>query len=277
MQKLTTNKLIRYILLIIISLLAIFPLIWMVLNALKTGQEISENHIFPVIPQWQNFVETFDLAPFGKYMWNSFFTASIIVLLQIILSSMLAYALVFLEFRLRNVLFFIVLATYMLPSATTYVPSYIILGKLDLLDTFVGLILSCTVNVSMIFLLRQNFKRVPKEFIEAARVSGANEWQIYYKVVLPYCKSALFTTGILSFIANYNSYLWPTLILNSEEKMLISMGVNRFYTMQGSFASKWPLIMAATAISIIPMIIIYVVFQKYLLSGINKSNEGLKG
>lgn len=277
MKKLTTNKLIRYVLLIIISLIAIFPLIWMVLNALKTGQEISDNNIFPVVPQWQNFIETFDLAPFGKYMWNSFFTASIIVLLQIILSSMLAYALVFLEFRVRNILFFIVLATYMLPSATTYVPSYIILGKLDLLDTFLGLILSCTVNVAMIFLLRQNFKRVPKEFIEASRVSGANDWQIYHKVVLPYCKSALFTTGILSFIANYNSYLWPTLILNSEEKMLISMGVNRFYTMQGSFASKWPLIMAATAISIVPMIIIYVVFQKYLLSGINKSNEGLKG
>ena len=277
MKKLTTNKLIRYVLLIIISLVAIFPLIWMVLNALKTGQEISDNSIFPVVPQWQNFIETFDLAPFGKYMWNSFFTASIIVILQIILSSMLAYALVFLEFRVRNILFFIVLATYMLPSATTYVPSYIILGKLDLLDTFLGLILSCTVNVAMIFLLRQNFKRVPKEFIEASRVSGANDWQIYHKVVLPYCKSALFTTGILSFIANYNSYLWPTLILNSEEKMLISMGVNRFYTMQGSFASKWPLIMAATAISIVPMIIIYVVFQKYLLSGINKSNEGLKG
>lgn len=276
-MKLSKQKILRYFLLVVISMIAVFPLIWMIMNALKTGAEISDNNLFPVDPQWSNFIDTFHLAPFAKYMWNSFFTATIIVGIQMLISSMMAYALVFLDFKMRDSLFFIVLSTYMLPSATTYVPSYVILGKLDLLDTFLGLIISCTVNVAMIFLLRQNFKRVPKEFIEASRVAGANDWQIYSKVILPYCKSALFTTGILSFIANYNSYLWPTLILNSEDKMLISMGVNRFYTMQGAFASKWPLIMAATAISIVPMIVIYIVFQKYLLSGINKSNEGLKG
>lgn len=267
----------RYLLLLISAFLAIFPLLWMILNSLKTGQEISLNRLFPLVPQWRNFVDAFGLAPFGQYMWNSFYTASIIVVLQMLLSSMLAYALVFLDFKGRELLFMMVLSTYMLPSATTYVPSYVLLSRMNLLNTHLGLIISCTVNVSMIFLLRQNFKRVPKEFIEAGRVSGANEWQIYSKIVLPYSKSALFTTGILSFIANYNSYLWPTLVLNDQDKYLISMGVNRFYTMQGSFASKWPLIMAATAISIVPMLMIYIVFQRYLLSGINKSNDGLKG
>lgn len=267
----------RYLLLIIAALFAIFPLLWMFLNSLKTGQEISLNSLFPQSPQWSNFPEAFEMAPFGLYMWNSFYTALIIVILQMLLSSMLAYALVFLDFKGRNSLFMLILSTYMLPSATTYVPSYVMLSQMNLLNSHIGLIISCTVNVSMIFLLRQNFKRIPKEFIEAGRVSGANEWQIYSKIVLPYSKSALFTTGILSFIANYNSYLWPTLLLNDQDKFLISMGVNRFYTMEGSFASKWPLIMAATTISILPMLIIYIVFQRYLLSGINKSNEGLKG
>lgn len=272
-----TQHLFRYIFVIIASIIAVFPMIWMIINSLKTGQEITSDAFFPAVPQWSNFIETFGLAPFGQYMWNSFFTASLIVLIQIILSSMLAYALVFMNFKGRNLLFFLVLSTYMLPSAATYVPSYVILGKMNLLNTFTGLIISCAVNVSMIFLLRQNFMRVPKEFIEAGRVSGANEWQIYSKIVMPFSKPALFTTGILSFIANYNSYLWPTLILNDKEKLLISVGINRFYNTQGSFASKWPLIMSATALSILPMLVIYVIFQKYLLSGISKSNEGLKG
>lgn len=273
----TGQKILRYGLVIVLSLLMVFPLVWMFLSALKTPSEImsSDFIFFPQEPQWANFLQAFELAPFQIYIWNSFITSFIIVVLQLLLSSMYAYALTQLEFKARNLMFILILVTYMLPSATTYVPSYVILARTGLINSFTGLILSNTASVSTIFLLRQNFMQIPKELIEAGRVIGASEWTIYSKIVVPYSKSSMFTAGLISFVANYNSYLWPTLILNSQDKQLITVGLNRFFSSQGTFASQWPLIMAASAISVIPLLIIFVVFQRYLITGI--SGGGVKG
>ena len=267
----------RYLSITILSLAMIFPLFWMFMSALKTPSEImSKDFIFfPAVPQWSNFIEAFELAPFHVYIWNSLFTSLIIVVLQLLLSSMYAYALTQLEFKGKGFMFMLVLVTYMLPAAATYVPSYVILARTGLLNSFAGLILSSAASVSTIFLLRQNFKQIPKELIEAGRVIGASEWSIYTKIVLPYSKSAIFTAGLISFVGNYNSYLWPTLVLSDKNKQLITVGLNSFFSSQGTFASQWPLIMAASAISVVPLLIIFAVFQRYLISGI--SGGGVKG
>lgn len=267
----------RYLSITILSLAMIFPLFWMFMSALKTPSEImSKDFIFfPAVPQWSNFIEAFELAPFHVYIWNSLFTSLIIVVLQLLLSSMYAYALTQLEFKGKGFMFMLVLVTYMLPAAATYVPSYVILARTGLLNSFAGLILSSAASVSTIFLLRQNFKQIPKELIEAGRVIGASEWSIYTKIVLPYSKSAIFTAGLISFVGNYNSYLWPTLVLSDKNKQLITVGLNSFFSSQGTFASQWPLIMAASAISVVPLLIIFAVFQRYLITGI--SGGGVKG
>ena len=267
----------RYLSITILSLAMIFPLFWMFMSALKTPSEImSKDFIFfPAVPQWSNFIEAFELAPFHVYIWNSLFTSLIILVLQLLLSSMYAYALTQLEFKGKGFMFMLVLVTYMLPAAATYVPSYVILARTGLLNSFAGLILSSAASVSTIFLLRQNFKQIPKELIEAGRVIGASEWSIYTKIVLPYSKSAIFTAGLISFVGNYNSYLWPTLVLSDKNKQLITVGLNSFFSSQGTFASQWPLIMAASAISVVPLLIIFAVFQRYLITGI--SGGGVKG
>lgn len=266
-----------YLVLIIISFISIFPFVYMILSALKAPDEIVGQglNLFPAVPQWENFLKVFDLAPFHLYIFNSFMTALAIVVLQTLASSMLAYALTQLKFKGKGLLFVVIMISYMIPSATTYVASYVFLSRAQLINTLTGYVLSNTANVFMIFLLRQSFTQVSGELIEAARISGASEWQIYRKIMLPLNKDVIFTTAILSFIGSYNAYMWPNLVLTSQENLLISIGLQRFFNSQGSFAQNWPLIMAGSTISILPLLIIFIVFQRYLKVGI--SGQGVKG
>lgn len=272
------EKLILFLILLAIGLFMVFPMVWMMLSSLKTTEEILGGSLtlLPSDPQWSNFPKALEMAPFLRFVWNSFFTASVIVIVQLFLSSLLAYALTQMEFKGRNTLFMIVLSTYMLPAAATYVPSYVIISRLGLMDSLAGIIVSNLANVFTIFLLRQNFLKVPKELIEAARADGASEWTILWKIVAPMSKNALINASILSFVLNFNNYLWPSLITNSEENYLISVGLNRFFNTQGAFEQTFPLIMAATVISVLPLLIIYFVLQKYFISAVS-SSSGLKG
>ena len=212
------EKIVLFTILLLIGIFMVYPMIWMMLSSLKTTQEIlgSSPTFLPTDPQWANFPKALEMAPFLRYLWNSFYTASVIVIVQLFLSCLLAYALTQMEFKGRNTLFMIVLSTYMLPAAATYVPSYVIISRMGLMDSLTGIIVSNLANVFTIFLLRQNFLKVPKELIEAARADGASEWRILWQIVAPMSKNALINASILSFIANFNNYLWPSLITNSE-------------------------------------------------------------
>lgn len=255
----------------------VFPLIWMLLSSLKTTEEIFAVPLkwLPKSLQWENFSGALELAPFGIYILNSTVTALFIVAFQIILSSMLAYALTQLEFRGKKLLFNSILITYMLPAAATYVPSYVIVAKLGLLDSLTGIVISNIASVFCIFMIRQSFMQIPKEMIEAARTDGANDFQILFKVMMPMSKSSIFTVGLISFVQMYNNYLWPSLIVKSQEKYLITVGLNQFFTSQGTFASQWPKIMAANVLAVTPLLLLFVLLQKWFIKGI--SDNGIKG
>ncbi|RDW15435.1 carbohydrate ABC transporter permease [Oceanobacillus chungangensis] len=272
-----SRKMIHYALLTIFSIVMVFPLVWMFLSALKTPEEIFAVPLdwLPSNPQWGNFAGALELAPFGLYIFNSTFTAIVIVFFQIILSSMIAYALTQMTFKGKKLLFNSILITYMLPAAATYVPSYVIVAKLGLLDTLAGIIISNIASVFTIFLMRQAFMQVPKEMIEAARSEGANDFAVLRKVMMPMCKSSIFTVGLISFVQMYNNYLWPSLIVNSQENYLITVGLNRFFTTSGTFADQWPLIMAASVLAVLPLLILFVLLQKWFIKGI--SDSGVKG
>jgi len=275
--RVTPSGIIRTVVLVVISLAAVFPLIWMFLSSLKTTQEMFAVplKLFPAHANWQHFVQAFEIAPFGLYMANSIFTALIIVIFQILLSCMLAYGLTQITFKGRGLLFHSLLISYMLPSAVTYVPSYVILAKLGLLDSLTGIIISNIGSVFSIFLMRQSFLNVPKEIIEAARVEGASDWAILWKVMVPISKSTIFTLSLITFIQMYNNYLWPSLIVKSQSKYLITVGLRQFFTTQGAFASQWPIIMAVNVITVLPLLILFIIFQKWLIKGIGDS--GVKG
>lgn len=275
--KIGLKKMGKALLLFIFSVFTAFPFFWMVLSALKTKAEIMDvSKFFPAEFQWNNFYEVIFNSPLLKYVWNSLFVSVLTLAIQIVTAAMIAYAIVFMGFKGRKVLFAIIMGTYMLPTAATYIPSYIILSKLSLLNTFTGLILSNCVSIFGIFLLRQAFMQVPVGVIEAARIDGASQWKILWQVVCPMTKSSFITFGLMNFITCYNSYMWPSLITDSNEKMMVSQGLRKFFIEGGAYGTEWPLVMAGSALIVLPLLILFAFTQKWFINGIG-GDTGMKG
>jgi multiple sugar transport system permease protein len=173
--------------------------------------------ILPDIIHLENVIEVVKDSPLMKYIVNSLVVAIVATLIQIVTGAMLAYAFSFIKFKGRNLLFGIVMATYMLPSAATYIPAFVLLAKMNMLNSRTGLIISQCVSIFGIFLLRTAFLQFPKELLEAARMDGASEWKILWKIVAPVTKSSFITFGLMSFISLYNNYMWPSLITKDEK------------------------------------------------------------
>lgn len=243
----------------------VYPMLWMLLSSLKNPQEILAvgRGLFPQHWQWGNFTKALAEAPFISYLWNSTWTSGLIVLAQLFLASLLAYGLTQFRFWGKKALFGLILGTYMLPAAATYIPSYILLGKLGLTNSLWGLVLSNLANVFMVFLLRQSFQSVPKEMVEAARSEGVKEWQILWKIMVPINQNAVINAGLISFVGNFNSYLWPSILLNDQAQFTVSLGLNSFSATQGTFTEVFPILMAGTTLSVIPLIVLYLVLQRY--------------
>ncbi|MDD7305763.1 MAG: carbohydrate ABC transporter permease [Peptoniphilaceae bacterium] len=271
------KRTLRYLVLIILSFMTFFPLLWMITNSFKSTETIMRSplNLLPDFWDLRNFTGALKLAPFDLYIANSAFTAVIIVILQLFLGILFAYGLYRFKFKGSKVLFNLVLLTYMLPAAATYVPSYVILSKLDLIDTLMGIIVSNAIAVFTIYMLYTSFIQIPKDLIEAAEVDGATNWQILWRVIVPFCKSSILTNALIQFVTMYNNYMWPSLITNSKSKYLISVGLNKFFTSQGNFGENLPLLMAGNTISVLPLLIIFIVLQKYFIKGI--SDNGVKG
>ena len=264
-------------LLLIFSVFTAFPFFWMIVSALKTKAEIMDvSKFFPAEFQWNNFYEVIFHSPLLKYVWNSLFVSVITLAIQIVTAAMIAYAIVFMKFKGRKILFAIIMGTYMLPTAATYIPSYIILSKLGLLNTYTGLILSNCVSIFGIFLLRQAFMQVPLGVIEAARIDGASQWKILWQIVCPMTKSSFITFGLMNFISCYNSYMWPSLITDSNEKMLVSQGLRKFFIEGGAYGTEWPLVMAGSTLIVLPLLILFAFTQKWFINGIG-GDTGMKG
>lgn len=275
--KLHIENLGRISILAIFSIFTAFPFFWMLISALKTKAEIMDTSRFlPEVFQWGNFYEATFNSPLLQYVANSLFVAVVTLVIQIITAAMIAYAIVFMEFKGRNTLFTLIMGTYMLPAAATYIPSFTILSSWGLLDTFTGLIISNCVSIFGIFLLRQAFMQVPLGLVEAARIDGANHWQILWKILYPVTKSSFITFGLMNFIAIYNSYMWPSLITNSVEKSLVSQGLRRFFIEGGAYGTEWPLVMAGSTLIVLPLLILFAFTQKWFINGIG-GDTGMKG
>lgn len=267
----------KILLLGIASIFTVFPFVWMILSALKTKAEVMDvSVLFPAEPQWNNFVSVIFDSPLLHYVWNSLFVSAGTLAIQIVSGAMIAYAIVFMRFRGRGALFAIIMGTYMLPTAATYIPSYITLSKMGLLDTYTGLIISNCVSIFGIFLLRQAFMQIPMGLIEAARIDGANHWKILWHIVAPMTKSSFITFGLMSFIGCYNNYMWPSLITDSVEKSLVSQGLRRFFIEGGAYGTEWPLVMAGSSLIVVPLLILFMFTQKWFINGIG-GETGMKG
>lgn len=254
----------------------IFPFLWMAVSSFKTKEEVMSLHSFwPAVPRYENYMTVLGSSPIPRYLANSLFVAVCVVLIQVACCSLFAYAVTFMKIRCREILFRLVLFTYMVPTAVTYIPCYIILSRMGLLDSYGGLILSNGVSVFGIFLLRQAFKAVPAETMEAARVDGAGHFSILIKIVVPMARSSFITFILLSFINTYNSYMWPSLITDTPKLSLVSQGLRRFLYEGGAYGTEWSLVMAAGSVVVVPLLLLFAASWKWIVEGI--TDLGCKG
>ena len=277
MKKFQLKGFFVHLTLISVSLLCIFPFLWLLSTALKGSSENIFQYppqLIPSFPTFENFKSAWTQIPFITYYFNSFIVAFFTVVLNLILSSLAAYPLARMEFRGKKITFFAILATIMIPFQAIMLPVYLIVLKLNLVDTvsnfmgYLGLILPFAVNAFGIFLMRQAFMTIPRELEEAAFVDGCNVFQIWFKILLPMVKPTLATLAIFTFIGSWGEFLWPSIVLTNKAMYTLPVGVN---DLQGMFSANWRIIAAGSLISIIPIIIFFIALQKYFISG---ENEG---
>jgi multiple sugar transport system permease protein len=268
---------VKYFFLCILSFLFLFPFLWMLLSSFKTNNEIWQKpyQLFPSHVSISSFIENLKEIQLSRYLFNSFFVGTVGTLLILLVCAMFAYAVVFLKSKNMDRIFVIVLITYMLPGAVTYVPSYVILAKLHMLDTHSGLIFTYLANVFAVFYFRQSFMKTSVDFVEAAKLDGAGHWSILRHVILPLNISAFCSVGLLTFIQLYNSYMWPSIMLNSQKKFLISQVLRQFFIHDGAYVINWSQVMLASTIAILPVLLILILAQKWLIAAITQDG-GIK-
>lgn len=266
-----------HFILILTSLLSIFPFIWLISTSLKGNAE----NIFAYPPQliptdftFDNYTGVCDKVDFIGYFINSMIVAGGTVILNLLLSSLAGYPLARMEFKGKKIVFFAILATIMIPFQAIMLPVYLITIKLHLMDSvnnfagFIGLIMPFAVSAFGIFLMRQAFLGIPREMEEAAIVDGCNVFQLFFKILLPMVKPSLAVLAIFTFIGSWGEFLWPSIVLTKEAMYTLPVGINN---LQGMFSSNWRFIAAGSIISIIPIIIFFLSLQRYFISG---ENEG---
>jgi len=264
-----------HIFLIFTSIVASFPIVWLISTSLKPDTQIFT---FPptLIPRpirWDNYSRMISYLPFFRFMWNTVYITVLGLIGNVISSSMAAYAFARLEWKFRDTLFAILLGTIMLPPQVTMIPVYIIFSKIGWVNTLRPLWVPAFFgNAFYIFLLRQFFLTVPRDLEEAAKIDGCSFLRIYWQILLPVIKPALATIAIFSFISHWNNFLGPLIYINDVDKMPISLGLRLF---QQSYGGEWSLMMAASTLATIPIIVVFFLFQKQFIEGIVMT--GMKG
>ncbi|EBH4261431.1 carbohydrate ABC transporter permease [Listeria monocytogenes] len=247
----------------------ILPFIWMVLSSLKTDAEILKipPTIWPETFTLDNFTKLFTEMDFAIYLKNTL----IIVFFSffgLFLNAMAGYGFAKFNFKGKNKLFYLVLATMMIPGQVTMIPVYLLLNAAGLTNTMTGIVLPGLVGAFGIFLFRQFMSTISDDLLEAARLDGASEFYIFWRIVIPISRPVLAVQGILTFIAGWNSFLWPLIIANDEKFYTLSVGLQ---LLKGQYGSNYALQMAGATFMVIPIILIFMTFQKYILKGFNVS------
>ncbi|MEZ0537841.1 carbohydrate ABC transporter permease [Caldicellulosiruptoraceae bacterium PP1] len=272
----SVTKIIVTIILLAGAWVAIMPLLWMFFTSVKSMEEIMSYPptFFPKKFIWRNYIDAWNSAPFTRYTLNTLFLTTIGVISHVIVNSFIAYGFAKIGFRMKSKLFTLVLSTMMIPGFVTLIPTYILFAKLGWVGTYLPLIVPGFFGSAYeIFLLRQFFMSLPDEYVEAAKIDGANHFYIWAKLMVPLIKPALLTVGIMTFNGAWNDFLGPLLYVNNEMMYTLQIGLQNF---RGTVQTQWHYLMAASVLVLLPVIIIFFVFQKYFIEGMN-IQVGVKG
>ncbi len=260
----------------LLLLIFVVPLLWMVLTSFRTVED-SRRIPISIIPD-ELTLRAYQLMfadeqnPVILWLINSLLAAAGHAVLVLITAAMAAYPLARMDFRGKNAIFAIIIGTLFVPSFIFLMPNYLLMDQLAWLDTLIALIVPGAAGAFGVFFLRQFFLSIPRELEESARVDGANTWQILTRIVLPISKPALVTLGLIAFLSNWNEFIWPIFVLFSPERLTLPAGLS---TLQAAYNIDYPVVMAGATIAAVPVLILYIFVQKYVIEGV--ATSGLKG
>lgn len=270
------ERVLIYAVLIGVAIIVVLPLVWMLSTSFKPKSQWFTREIewIPRTFTWENYTRIFSnpSTPIGRWFLNSIILGTITTVLTLIVDALAAYAYARLEFPGRKLLFGLLLSTLFLPGVMFLVPNFITVFRLGLLNTFPGVFLPALAGVFGVFFLRQFFESIPKDLEEAAQIDGANTFQIFWRVVLPLSKPALATLAVITFLASWNDFLWPLLILRDRALQTLPPGLR---TLQGAYTSEYGQMMAGATIAAIPVLLLYLLMQRYIVESV--ASTGVKG
>jgi multiple sugar transport system permease protein len=263
-----------HFLLMPVAIVMLTPLLWVVMTSLET---LPQTQHFPPILwpgsfQWSNYPRTWSSVPFGTWFLNTFIVTTAIVVSNLLLCSLAAYGFARIRFWGKNIAYFFLLATLMIPIQVVIIPTFLIVKRMGLIDTLGALIVPNLANVFGIFLLTQFFRTLPIELEEAARIDGASRLKILFTIVLPLSLPALATVAVIQFLWTWNDFLWPLVTIYKESAFTIQLGLQSF---QGSHVNDTNLLMAGNVMSMLPVLLLFIAAQRYFVRGI--ATQGLKG
>jgi multiple sugar transport system permease protein len=263
-----------YTLLVIITVLTLLPLVWMMSSSLKYDTDVFSVPIqwIPRSPVWSNYVRIWEKIDFARFTFNSFKLSIVITIIQVITSSFAAYGFAKCRFKGRNALFFLYIATIAIPWQVYMLPQYVEMRMMHLTNSHLGYVFMQSFIAFGVFLIRQFYVSIPDELLDAARIDGLNEYGIYFRVVLPLSKPVLATLSIFSFVTIWNDFMGPMIYFDSMRNKTIPLGIRLFL---GQYSTEYGLIMAASVLSLIPVFVVFMFFQRFFVEGI--ATSGLKG
>jgi ABC-type glycerol-3-phosphate transport system permease component len=271
----TGQQTVLHVLLLVMALLMFFPFFWMIATALRPAGHDADISLIPSpYLAFENFGRAWNYprAPFPLYTINSFVIAIVSTVIGVSLNGLAGFAFAKYKFAGREILFYMVLATMMVPFQITMIPIYVTIAKLGLINNYWGVILPGAASAFGIFLIRQFMQSIPDELLDAARIDGSSEIGIFLRIVVPLSGPALAVLSIFTFLARWNDYLLPLLVMNKQAMFTLPIGITNFI---GEYRAEWSLVMAAALFSIVPPVLLFIFFQRYFVSGI--AMTGMKG
>ncbi|NRY59582.1 carbohydrate ABC transporter permease [Clostridium beijerinckii] len=267
------NKFIQYIVLILLAVFFMFPLIWMIVSSFKNDSQIFSDissikaFVLPTFSSnyFYNYSDCLKQLPILKAMINSFFYIGVIIIFSLIVNSLAGYGFARLDFPGKNILFTILLSLMIIPAQTVMLPLFSIVYKLGWINSYLGLIVPAIANPFYIFLFRQTFLGLPKEIEEAAKLDGANQYIIFVKLIMPLAKPIYATVAIMIFVATWNDFVWPVMVISDPSKQTIQMALSSLFSIQ---PVNYGRVMAGLTFVTIPVLIIFLTMQKYYVQGI---------
>ena len=263
-----------YIVGTLIAVLATIPFLWMITTSLKARGALMSIPIewIPKEPTLAAYVKVFSKFPFFQTIGNSLFISVTYTVITLVSASMAAFAFAKLEFPRADMLLKVFLATMMIPTQVTMIPLFVVMNKMQLINSYASVILPSIFRPFAIFLLVQQMRTIPNDYLDAARIDGASTFRVYFRVALPLCKPTLATLSITTFMEAWNDYLWPLLMLTDKAKMTLPIALS---TLNGQYSTEYNVLMAGSLISMVPIILVYIFAQKYFENGMMAG--GIKG